>query len=70
LEEAQRRARISGCSTIKYWFENDIEPDDLDEMPKMHYRPISYLKTALLWAFYYLKKEYTFEQAMRDIINR
>lgn len=36
----------------------------------MHYRPISYLKTALLWAFYYLKKEYTFEQAMRDIINR
>jgi hypothetical protein len=39
-------------------------------MPKMHYRPISYLKTALLWAFYYLKKEYTFEQAMRDIINK
>lgn len=36
----------------------------------MHYRPISYLKTALLWAFYYLKKEYTFELAMKDIINR
>ena len=39
-------------------------------MPKPHYRPLTYLKTALLWAFYYLKKEFTFEEAMKDIIER
>ncbi len=55
-EESERRARLSGCSTIKYWIEIDIE--DVSEMPKPHYRPISYIKTPLLWAFYYLKNEY------------
>jgi hypothetical protein len=54
-EESDRRARKTGFSTIKYWIENDIEVGDLDEMPKPHYRPISYIKTGLLWAFYYLK---------------
>ena len=70
VEEANRRARISGNSTIKYWFENDIDSDDVEEMPKQHYKPVTYLKIALLWAFYYLKKEYTFEQAMKDIIDK
>ena len=27
-EEANRRARVSGYSTVKYWIENDIEADD------------------------------------------
>ena len=56
FEEAHRRARVTGCSYIYYWIVNDIEIDDIEEMPKMHYRPIAYLKTSLLWAFYYLKK--------------
>lgn len=28
-EESERRARITGLSTIKYWIENDIEIDDI-----------------------------------------
>jgi len=55
-EEADRMARITGLSTVKYWLENDIDVDDTEEMPKAHYRPISYVKTAILWAFYHLKK--------------
>jgi ADP-ribosyl-[dinitrogen reductase] hydrolase len=69
LDEANRRARISGISTVKYWFENDIEIDD-NEMPIPHYRPISYIKTAILWTFYYLKKGFTYEDAMEDILMR
>jgi hypothetical protein len=67
LDEANRRARISGYSTVKYWFENDIEIND-SEMPIPHYRPISYIKVPILWSFYYLKKGYTYEQAIADIL--
>jgi ADP-ribosylglycohydrolase len=49
--------------------ENDIEID-VKEMPFPHYRPISYVKVSILWAFYYLKHEYQFEDAIRDIIKR
>jgi hypothetical protein len=69
FEESNRRARVSGFSTVKYWIENDIENDD-NEMPKPHYRPISYLKTPILWAFYYLKHDYTFNDAVRDMISK
>lgn len=67
--ESDRRARISGNSTIKYWIENDVEIG-VDEMPKPHFRPVSYVKTSILWAFYYLKLEVKFEDAIRDIIRK
>jgi hypothetical protein len=69
-EESDRRARITGLSTIKYWIENDIEVGDLDEMPKPHYRPTIYIKTALLWAFYYLRSNFNYEKAVKDIISK
>lgn len=56
-KESSRRAQLSGLSTIKYWLENDVDEGE-DEMPKPHYRPISYLKVAVCWAFYYLKHEF------------
>ena len=39
-------------------------------MPVPHYRPITYIKAPILWAFYYLKHEYTYEKAMKDILSR
>jgi hypothetical protein len=63
-EEANRRARVSGFSTIKYWIENDVDVNDIDEMPKPNYRPISYIKTSILWAFYYLKNDFEYEDAL------
>ena len=69
-EEAERLARKTGYSTVKYWMENDIDIDDENEMPKAHYRPISYVKTALLWAFYHLKHQSTYEVALRDMLKR
>ena len=69
-DEADRRAKISGLSTIKYWIENDIDIDDVNEMPKPHYRPLSYIKTSLLWAFYYLKHEKDFNEGVKDILMK
>ena len=66
-EESQRRARLTGLSTIKYWIENDIEEN---EMIYPHYRPESYIKTAFVWCFYYLKHDYTLKNALNDIIKR
>jgi ADP-ribosylglycohydrolase len=39
-------------------------------MPNPEIRPVSHLKIPLLWAFYYLKNEYTFENAIKDIIRK
>ncbi len=69
--EAEKRAAITGMSSIKYWIENDIEAaDDIEEMPVPHERPISYIKNPLLWSLYYLKHEKSYEDAIRDIISR
>jgi ADP-ribosylglycohydrolase len=55
-EESERRANITGLSTIKYWIENDIEASsETEEMPNPHYRPISYIKVSFLWSLYYLR---------------
>jgi ADP-ribosyl-[dinitrogen reductase] hydrolase len=35
-----------------------------------HYRPISYIKVSILWAFYYLKHEYNFTDAIKDMISK
>lgn len=39
-------------------------------MPVPHERPISYLKTPLCWAFYYLKHNYSLNDALKDIIMK
>ncbi len=63
-------ARKTGCSTIKYWIENDIEKDPEEEMPKPHYRPISYVKVSILWALYYLKQSMKYEETLTDILSK
>ena len=68
-EESKFRARDSGMSTIMYWLENDIDVD-IKEMPIPHYRPTKYIKTALCWSFFYLKHEFKFDDAIKDIISR
>ena len=69
-EESKRRARLSGNSTVMYWVENDIDTEDIEEMPKPHHKPNSYIKTSILWAFYYLKHNYQYYDAIRDIIKK
>jgi ADP-ribosylglycohydrolase len=70
MEEANRVARKTGFSTVKYWIENDVEADPENEMPKPHYRPIEYVKTSLLWTFYHLKNCTKYEDALTDILSR
>ena len=70
-EESENRARVTGLSTIKYWIDNDIEAsNDTSEMPIPHYRPISYIKVPILWSLYYLRNDFTYEAAIKDIISR
>ena len=54
-------AKITGNSTVKYWMDNDLVEDDL---PKPHYKPISYVKIAFCWAMYYLKNSFNYEDAL------
>jgi ADP-ribosylglycohydrolase len=28
FDEAKRRASLTSCSTIKYWLENEVEPEN------------------------------------------
>jgi hypothetical protein len=70
LRESDRRARKTGFSTVKYWIENDVDVDDLEEMPKPNYRPFNYIKTSILWGLYYLKNNKSFEETVKDIIKR
>ncbi len=57
-------------STIKYWFEKELDLDDVTELPAPHDRPLSNIKIPFVWAFYYLKNDFGFEDAIRDIISR
>lgn len=39
-------------------------------MPVPHERPLSYIKNSLMWSLYYLKHEYTFEDAIKSILKK
>ena len=62
--ESERRAKITGLSTIKYWIEHDL----ITEMPIPNNQPISCVKIPFLWSLYYLRKGLTYEEAIEDII--
>jgi ADP-ribosylglycohydrolase len=68
LKEVTRIAKVKSCSTIKYWMENCIDSDDLEDMPIPHNRPISYIKNSFILAFYNLKHCYSYEDAIKDIL--
>ena len=70
-DESQRRAKLTGISSIYYWIENDIEAENVfEEMPILHHIPISYIKKPFLWSLFYLKTNYKFEDAIKDVIKR
>lgn len=68
LHEADRIAMKTGMSTVKYWMENTIDIDEIDEMPNASERPYSFVKTPFLWALYYLKKDFSYHTALSEII--
>ncbi len=39
-------------------------------MPHPHRRPVANIKIPLLWSLYYLRKNKTMEEAIKDIIAR
>ena len=49
--------------------ENEIEINDSD-LPIPHYRPLSYVKVSILWAFYYLKHDFAYNDAVKNIISK
>ena len=53
---------------MKYWIDNEIDGNDDYELPKPHDRPISYIKIPICWSLYYLKHNFSFNDAMKDII--
>ncbi len=39
-------------------------------MPKPHNIPIDYIKVSFIWSFYYLKKNFSYEEALKDMVSR
>jgi ADP-ribosylglycohydrolase len=39
-------------------------------MPKLHERPIMYIKNAFIWALYYLKNNFTLNDALKDVLKK
>jgi len=39
-------------------------------MPKLHERPITYIKNAFIWALYYLKNNNTLNDALKDVLKK
>jgi ADP-ribosylglycohydrolase len=70
MKESDRKNIVAGNSMRKNWIENYIEDDDIEEMPISDCTPIDYIKTSFLWALYYLKNNYTLNDAIRDIIKK
>jgi ADP-ribosyl-[dinitrogen reductase] hydrolase len=56
---------------IKDWFENILgKNEDIDDLPTPNDGYPSYLKIAFIWAFYYLKNNWSYMDALRDILLR
>lgn len=57
--------------TIIHWIENDIEASkESEEMPILNHIPISYIKKSFLWSLFYLRNNYSYEEAIKDVIQR
>ena len=56
---------------IRDWFENIIgKNEDIDDLPSPSGDKPGHLKIAFIWAFYYLKNNWTYMDALRDILLR
>jgi ADP-ribosyl-[dinitrogen reductase] hydrolase len=55
--------------TIKEWFDTLIETNDTTKLPLVN-KNIGHLKIAFVWAFYYLKNNYSYSDAQYDILSR
>lgn len=50
------------------WFEQEIESKDKSVLTPAQPKSIGHLKIAFVWAFYYLKNEITYSEALKDIL--
>ena len=64
-EEASRR-KFDELS----WLDCASNSDAKDFMLQPHLEPIGVIDIAFTWAFYYLQKNFTYEEALKDILER
>ena len=53
---------------IKQWFEKEIESNDRNKLTPLASVDRSHVKVAFIWAFYYLKNEYSYKDALKDVL--
>ena len=46
---------------IKGWFKYEIEAGDIDRLTSPHSKNIGHLKIAFVWAFYFLKDNWSYD---------
>ena len=54
--------------TIKEWFEKEIESGSSSQLIRPQPDSIGFLKIAFVWAFYYLKNEWKYNDAIEDML--
>jgi hypothetical protein len=53
---------------IKEWFEKEIEADDRNKLTPLDSDKRFHVKVAFIWAFYYLKNEWSYKEALKDVL--
>ena len=53
---------------ILQWFEREIEAVDKKALTRAQPNNIGHLKIAFVWAFYYLKNEWSYKGALKDML--
>jgi ADP-ribosylglycohydrolase len=54
---------------IKEWFEKEIEADDKSKLTPLDSDKRFHVKVAFIWAFYYLKNEWSYKEALKDVLK-
>ena len=52
----------------KDWFEKEIEAQDTSFLTPAQPKSIGFLKIAFVWAFFYLKNEWKYKDALTNIL--
>jgi hypothetical protein len=66
-KESERRAKISGFSSIKFWIENDVESSQI-LLPKDWSQ--SEIRFIFGWSLFYLRHNYSLNDALNDIVKK
>ena len=68
-QEAHSLSQKDGADIFS-WFKDELDNDDPNDLTDPNVRPYGNIEIGIKWAFYYLKNDWKFTEALRDIVAR